>query len=195
MNLSRIIAASLSAVALGCLMACSSSDDSSTAATVRINNDFNDPAITTFQPPWTICKSSYQGVEFGKIEIGKTSDPHDVPAGLDYVLMVAAWNDPTCSADKSLPIATKNKEEVVSGQTRTIAVAMSNHQGPCPPEGVPPIPEEQYNRILQLWPEYSFKAYADRALNTQCAGSTPTDGGTEGGTDAETEAGGDANDP
>jgi hypothetical protein len=193
MSLSRIVSCLLGAAALASLVACSS-DDASTVAHVQINNDFNDPAITTYQPPWTICKSSYQGAEFGKIALGGTSDAHDVPAGLDYVLMVAAWDDPTCSASKSLPIATASKEEVVSGQTRTIAVAMSNHQGPCPPEGVAPIPQEQYDRILQLWPEYDFKAYADRALNTQCAGSSTTDGGTEGGADATAEAGGDAGD-
>ncbi len=179
----------LAAIPLG--VACSSSDDASDVAHVQLQNDFNDPKITGFQPPWTICKSSYQGVEFGKIEIGKTSDVLDVPAGLDYVLMVAAWDDPTCSPAKSLPIATANREEVVSGQTRTIAVAMTNHQGPCPPEGVPPIQQEQYDRILKLWPEYNFKAYADRALNSQCAGSggSSGDGGTEGGSEAGADAG------
>jgi hypothetical protein len=172
--------------------ACSSSDSSSDVAHVQLMNDFNDPQITTFQPPWTICKSSYQGIEFGKIELGKTSDSHDVPAGLDYLLMVAAWDDPTCEPSHCLPIATKNKEEVVSGQTRTIAIAMTNHQGPCPPEGVPPIPQEQYDRIVKLWPEYGFKAYADRAQNAQCAGSggSSGDGGTDGGEEAGADAAG-----
>lgn len=191
MTIARIVALLLGAASLASLVACSSSDDGSSVAHVQIKNDFNDPQITGFQPPWTICKSSYQGVQFGKIEIGKTSDAHDVPAGLDYVLMVAAWNDPTCGPAKSLPIATKNKEEVVSGQTRTISVAMTNHQGPCPPQGVPPMPQEQYDRILKLWPEYNFKAYADRAQNTQCAGSggSSGDGGTDGGTEAGADAG------
>jgi hypothetical protein len=186
----------LAAAVVASVAACSS-DDGSGVAHVRLQNDFNDPEVAAFQPPWTICKSSYQGAEFGKIELGKTSDAHDVPAGLDVVLMVAAWDDPTCDPAHSLPIATKSKEEVVSGQTRTIAIAMTNHQGPCPPEGVPPIPEEQYNRILKLWPQYNFKAYADRALNAQCAGSGAggNDGGAEGGADAATEAGGDAGDP
>ena len=183
MNSSRIPNLSFGIAALASLAACGSSDDTSSPAHVRIMNDFNDPQITSFQPPWTICKSSFQGVEFGKIEIGQTSDTQDVPPGLDYVLMVAAWDDPSCSPAKSLPIATKNKEEVVSGQTRTIAVGMTNHQGPCPPEGVPPIPQEQYDRILALWPEYGFMPYADRMQNAQCAGSGTDSGdaGTEGG--------------
>ncbi len=184
----RSVAVSLvGALALASLAACGGSDNGSGVARVQIQNDFNDPQITGFQPPWTICRSSYQGVEFGKIDIGATSDPQDVPAGFDNVLMVAAWDDPSCDPAHSLPIATKNKEEVVSGQTRTIAVAMSNHQGPCPPEGVVPIPEETYDRILALWPEYHFKAYADRAQNPQCAGSggSSGDAGTEGGTDTD----------
>ncbi len=190
MKLSRIANLSFVIAALASLVACgSSSDDTSNPAHVRVMNDFNNPQITSFQPPWTICKSSFQGVEFGTIEIGQTSDEHDVPAGLDYVLMVAAWDDPTCDPAKSLPIATKNKEEVVSGQTRTIAVGMTNHQGPCPPEGVPPIPQEQYDRILALWPEYGFQPYANRMQNSQCTGSGAgsVDAGTEGG--AEDDAG------
>ncbi|MBI5536957.1 MAG: hypothetical protein HY898_29825 [Deltaproteobacteria bacterium] len=196
MNLSRLAALPLSAFALASIVACGSSDgDDPGVATVQLKNDFGNPQITGFQPPWTICKSAYQGGQFGKIEIGQTSAAVQVPAGVDYVLMVAAWNDPTCSPEKSLPISTKNVEEVVGGQTRTIAIGMTNHQGPCPPEGVPPIPLEQYNRILQLWPEYGFKAYAERAQNSQCAGSVTTDGGAEGGADSGVEAGDDAGDP
>lgn len=189
MNVSLLLATSLGAAALLSLAACGSDDsedDGSGTATVQLKNDFNNPEITGFQPPWTICKSSYQGVQLGKVEIGQSSAAVQVPAGLDYVLMVAAWGDPSCDPAHSLPIATKVKEEVVGGQTRTIAVGMTNHQGPCPPEGVPPIPEEQYNRILQLWPEYSFKAYADKAQNPQCAGKGgDSDGGTEGGTEGD----------
>jgi hypothetical protein len=81
---------------------------------------------------------------------------------------VAAWDDPTCAPENCLPIASKNEEEVVAGQSRTIAINMPNHQGPCPPEGVPPIPEDQYNRILALWPKYAFKPYEQRAENTEC---------------------------
>ena len=161
-------------------IACSPADDAAGVARVQIRNDFNNPEITGFQPPWTLCKVSYQGVAFGKIEIGQSSPAQDVPAGFDYVLMVAAWDDPGCGPAHSLPLATKVKEEVVGGQTRTIAVGMTNHQGPCPPEGVPPIPEEQYNRILQRWPEYAFQPYADRTMNPQCAGrGNEADGGTE----------------
>jgi hypothetical protein len=155
----------LSVTATLALANCGSSDAGS--AQLLIKNDFNNPA-QAFQPPWTICKSSYLGVEFGQLAAGATSAQKDVVPGLDYVLMVAAWNDPTCSPSKSLPIASKNEEEVVDGQTRTIAINLANHQGACPPEGVAPIPEVQYNRILQLWPELNFKPYAERTQNTQC---------------------------
>ncbi|MBM4396940.1 MAG: hypothetical protein FJ087_14780 [Deltaproteobacteria bacterium] len=131
-------------------------------ATVSIRNGFGE------MPPWTICHANYRDVEFGKIAIGATSGPQKVEAGLDYVLVVAAWKDPDCKPEHCLPIASKNEEEVVDGQTRTIEVAMANHQGPCPPEGVPPIPQKQYERILALYPEYGFKPYADRATNPQC---------------------------
>jgi hypothetical protein len=133
------------------------------SATVSIRNDFGT------MPPWTICHANYLDVEFGTIALGATSDPQMVQPGLDYVLMVAAWDDPTCAPRNCLPIATRTEEEVVDGQTRTVTVAMGNHQGPCPPEGVPPIPQAQYDRILQLYPEYGFKSYADRVQNPQCA--------------------------
>ncbi len=190
MTLPRNVAALLALAAVPLGAACSSSDNGSEVAHVQLKNDFNNPQIKGFQPPWTICKSSFQGVEFGKIESGMSSDAREVPAGLDYVLMVAAWDDPTCDPARSLPIASKVKEEVVSGQTRTIAVGMTNHQGPCPPEGVPPIPQEQYDRILKLWPEYDFKSYADRTHNAQCSGSGGSSG--DGGIDADTLSGADA---
>jgi hypothetical protein len=141
--------------------------DSAGKAHVKIMNDFNNPEMA-YQPPWTICESSYLGVEFGKLGTGETSAEKDVTSGLGYVLMVAAWNDPTCAVENCLPIASRNEEEVVDGQSRTIAINMANHQGPCPPEGVQPIPEAQYNRILELWPEYGFKPYAERTQNTEC---------------------------
>ena len=141
-------------------LGCDSSNGGS--ATVSIKNDFGT------MPPWTICHANYLDVEFGKIAIGATSGSQKVEPGLDFVLMVAAWNDPDCAPAHCLPIATSTEEEVVDGQTRTITVAMANHQGPCPPEGVPPIPQAQYERILQLYPEYGFKSYADRATNPQC---------------------------
>ena len=141
--------------------------DGTSKAHVSIMNDFNNPQMS-FQPPWTICRSSYLGVDFGGIAIGATSPQKDVEPGLDFVLMVAAWDDTTCAAAHALPIATANEEEVVDGQTRTIAINMANHQGACPPEGVAPIPEAQYDRILQLWPEFGFQPYAQRTQNTEC---------------------------
>ena len=108
-------------------------------------------------------------MDFGPIALDATSTELEVPAGLDYVLMVAAWNSPTCEDASTVPLATKVEEEVVPGQHRTIAINLANHQGPCPPEGVPPIPEAQYERIRALWPEYDFPAYADRATLPQCA--------------------------
>jgi len=137
------------------------------SALVKVKNDFNNPEMS-FQPPWTICRSSYLGVDFGQLGTGETSAEKKVTPGLDYVLMVAAWDDATCAAANSLPIASKNEEEVVDGQSRTVAINLANHQGACPPQGVAPIPEAQYNRILQLWPEFGFKAYAERTQNTQC---------------------------
>lgn len=142
-------------------------EENETVANVRIQNDFNNPEMT-FQPPWTICESSYLGVDFGKVTLDASSAELEVPAGLDYVLMVAAWDDPECNPENCLPIASRNEEETVDGQTRTIDINLPNHQGPCPPEGVEPIPEELYNRILALWPQYNFKPYADRAENPEC---------------------------
>jgi hypothetical protein len=153
---------------LGTILLAGCGSDTSNTATVAIKNDFNNPAIVGFQPPWTICQSSYRGVSFGQILIGATSVQKDVEAGIDNVLMVAAWDDPTCDPAHSLPIASAIAEETVPGQQRTIAIGMTNHQGPCPPEGVPPIPRALYDRILALWPEYNFKPYDQRTENTQC---------------------------
>jgi hypothetical protein len=136
-------------------------------AYASIKNDFNNPEMPK-RPPWTICRSSYLGVEFGKIDLDGVSFEQEVQAGLDYVLMVAAWDDPTCSAESSLPIASKNEEEIVPGQHRTISINMANHQGPCPPEGVAPIPQILYDRILALWPEFGFLPYDQRTQNPEC---------------------------
>jgi hypothetical protein len=146
-------------------MGCGSDDSSSAFASIK--NDFNNPAMT-YQPPWTICRSSYLGVEFGGIAIGDTSPEQKVPAGLDNVLLVAAWNDVTCNPENCLPLASKNEEEIVAGQHRVIAMNMPSHQGPCPPEGVAPIPETIYNRILALWPEFNFLPYDQRTQNPEC---------------------------
>ena len=162
----KIILFCLVAFCLALLQACEADDDNATAS-VQIKNDFNNPEMD-YQPPWTICQSAYMGVEFGQIRTGQTSSMEKVTTGIDYVLMVAAWNDLTCAPENCLPIASKNQEEVVDGQTRIININMPNHQGPCPPEGVQPVPAAQYNRILALWPEYDFLPYAQRAQNAQC---------------------------
>lgn len=157
-----VFSAVISSIVLSC-----GTNPSNDPTVVRIKNNFNDTTEAR-RPPWTICKCSYRGVEFGKILQGDTSAAHEVEAGLDYVLMVAAWADTACSTSNCLPIASKIEEEVVEGQTRVISIQASNHQGPCPPQGIEPIPENLYNRILALWPEYGFEAYANRTLNPQC---------------------------
>ncbi len=146
------------------VMGCGSENGS---ALVKVQNDFDNPEMD-FQPPWTICESSYLDVDFGTILTGETSEQQEVFPGLGHVLMVAAWNDPTCAPENCLPIASRNEEEVVDGQTRTIAINLANHQGPCPPEGVQPIPQDLYDRIVALWPEYNFTSYEERTQNTQC---------------------------
>lgn len=174
-----------SGVFVGLLLAalgCGSEAEETERATIQLKNDFDNPDMA-YQPPWTICESSYLGVEFGKLELGETSDPQTVPPGLDYVLIVGAWDDPTCAPEHCLPLASKDEEEVVDGQTRTIALSMPNHQGPCPPEGIEPIPEAQYERIRELWPAYGFAPYAERTENAQCSpsGGSPGAAGAGGG--------------
>ncbi len=143
---------------------CGSEDD---VAYASIKNDFNN-AEMSFQPPWTICRSSYLGVDFGPIPLDATSPEKEVKPGLDYVLLVAAWNDPTCAATNALPIASKNEEEIVVGQHRSIAINLASHQGSCPPEGVAPMPQSAYDRILALWPEFGFLPYDQRTQNPEC---------------------------
>ena len=140
--------------------------DSATAF-ASIKNDFNNPGMT-YQPPWTICRSAYLDVDFGPIGIGDTSPEQPVQAGLDNVLLVAAWDDPTCAPENCLPLASKSEEEIVPGQHRVISMNMPSHQGPCPPEGVAPLPEALYNRILARWPEFNFLPYAQRTQNPEC---------------------------
>jgi hypothetical protein len=144
---------------------CGGSDESVGYASIK--NDFNNPQMS-FQPPWTICRSSYLGVDFGPIPLDSASGEREVKPGLDYVLMVAAWKDPACAAEHALPIASKSEEEIVSGQHRTIAINLASHQGSCPPEGVAPIPQVLYDRILALWPELGFLPYAKRTQNLEC---------------------------
>jgi hypothetical protein len=151
--------------------ACGNSSISSDKATAAIFNDFNSTAFD-FSPPWTICQSYYLGTQFGEIALGATSAKKTVDAGSDYVLMVAAWADPTCNPVNCVPIASADPQEIDPGQVETITMDVNDHQGPCPPEGVEPIPEAQYNRIAALWPSYNFYPYAQRAQAKACQ---PTD--------------------
>ena len=81
----------LAVLALAPASGCGS--DSDLPGFASIKNDFNNPAMA-YQPPWTICRSSYMGVDFGTIAIGDTSPEKQVTAGLDYVLLVGAQNNP-----------------------------------------------------------------------------------------------------
>jgi hypothetical protein len=154
----------LLALALLAVGACSGDDP---RAWVRIQNDFANPEAAR-QPPWTICHAWFGGVDFGTIALDASSLEREVDAGLGYVLMVAAWSDPTCQPENCLPIASKVEEETVDGQHRVITIGLTNHQGPCPPEGVQPLPEDLYERIRALAPEYDFEPYATRTDNPQC---------------------------
>jgi len=162
-------AAACMAVLLFSLLAVGCGSDTEDPATVRIENDFDN---TTFerQPPWTICEASYRGAFWTDIGIGETSEPAEATPGLDYVLMVASWEDPSCAPEHCLPLASKNEEETIAGQERTIVINVPNHQGPCPPEalGIEPIPQDLYDRILALWPDYGFLPYDQRRDNPQC---------------------------
>jgi hypothetical protein len=142
-------------------------EEEAQVAYVTLHNDFDNPEMA-FNPPWTICESYYGGASFGKIGIGEMSEEKEVEPGIGYALFVAAWDDPECNIENCLPIASRNEEEVVPDQHRTISINMPNHQGPCPPEGVSPIPRDLYDRILDLWPEYGFLPYDQRTDNTQC---------------------------
>lgn len=153
------------AMMLAFSFACSNDEDSEIAY-VRLHNDFDNPDLPN--PPWTICKAYYNGTFFDKVEIGEIGEEFKVEAGLGYVYMILAWDDPDCNPEHCLPVASRNEEEVVPGQDRTIVLNLPNHQGPCPPQGVEPIPEELYNTILELWPEYGFEPYENRKENPQC---------------------------
>ncbi len=158
----------LALVLVGGLAACGDDDGKGPGmATVRIHNDFDNPDLPR-QPPWTICHAWYNGTYFDKVGWGETSEALEVRAGLGLVYMIAAWDDPTCSEAKMLPIASKIEEETLVGQERTITIGLTNHQGPCPPEGVQPIPEEAYEQVRSLWAQYTFKPYAERTENPQC---------------------------
>lgn len=153
----------------GALVAGCGGSEEKDYAFASIINDFNNPAMS-FQPPWTICRASYLGTDFSEAALaaGQVSAEKQVKAGLDNVLMVAAWADPTCAAAHALPIASKNEEEILPDQHRSIAINLPNHQGACPPEGTAPIPAALYGRILALWPEFGFLPYDQRTFNPQC---------------------------
>lgn len=155
------------ALAAALLASAGCESDQEDPAYVTIHNDFDNPEMS-YNPPWTICDSYYAGTFFGKVGIGEMSEEKEVEPGVNHVLFVAAWDDPECNPENCLPIATRNEEEVVPGQHRTIAINMPNHQGPCPPEGISPIPQELYDRILELWPEYGFLPYDQRTENAEC---------------------------
>jgi hypothetical protein len=164
----RLFPMALTLFATSALIGCGDDDSSGDeTARVALQNDFNNDSFDRM-PPWTICESYYRGTEFGTIGLGETSEQLEVSPGLGYVYMVAAWDDPTCTADNCLPIASRQEEETVPGQTRTIAINVPNHQGPCPPEGVEPIPQGLYDRILELWPQYGFLPYDQRKENPEC---------------------------
>jgi len=161
-SLFPVLAATLLSAAVGC-----GGLEDQEPAYVSIKNDFNNPEMPK-RPQWTLCRSSYLGVDFGRIDLDATSPEQEVQAGLDNVLMAAAWEDPTCAVENMLPIASKNEEEVLPGQHRTIFINMPNHQGPCPPEGVQPIPQVLYDRMLALWPDLGFLPYDQRTQNPEC---------------------------
>jgi hypothetical protein len=169
----RYIASGMISTATGILLlSCTSNGpQQQTTSTVRIKNDFNNDSLfqlTGRKPPWTIARCNYRGVEFGKIHLGETSDAQEVEPGLDYVLIVGCYDDTSCSTQNCLPIASKIEEEVVPGQTRTIALNFPNHWGPCPPLGVDSIPSILYNRIRDLYPEFGFMPDSLRRHNLQC---------------------------
>lgn len=151
------------------LLAAGCGADSEDPALVRLENDFDNPDFER-QPPWTICEATYQGATWQDVGQGQTSAEAKAEPGLDYVLMVAAWDDPDCDPDNCLPLASANEEETVAGQQRTIVLNVPNHQGPCPPEhlGIEGMPQELYDRVLERWPEYGFLPYDQRRENTQC---------------------------
>ena len=140
--------------------------DDEAFATVTLENDFDDPDFP--MPPWTICEAHYGGTYYDEaLSPGDVGTAQPVDPGLDYVYMVASFGDPSC--ESPAPLATRMEEETLPGQTRTIAISVPNHQGPCPPMGVPPIPEAQYERVRELFPEYDFPPYAERLSLPLCS--------------------------
>jgi len=157
-----LIAAIVGPATVGC------GDDGAGSAQVAIENDFDNPTFDA-QPPWTICDAWFQGTYFGLIPRGERSEVMDVEPGVGLVYMVAAFADPTCAPENTLPLATVMDEEAIAGVERTVFINLPNHRGPCPPRmDIPPIPEDSYDRVLELFPDYAFEPYADRGQNPQC---------------------------
>ena len=102
---------------LGLAFAAGCGSDDSGAAFASIKNDFNNPAMA-YQPPWTICQSSYLGVDFGTIAIGDTSPEKQVTAGLDYVLLVGAWSDRPAAPQLPCPWRARARKRSFRGSTK-----------------------------------------------------------------------------
>lgn len=140
-------------------------------AVVTLINDFNNPDAAR-QPPWILCDASYNGTDLAldpPLAGGEASEPVEVEPGLARVLMVASWGDAACTPDTTLPLVTAVEEETLPGQTRDILVGLPNHRGPCPPEGIEPMAEADYDAVLAAFPDYGFEPYATREANPQCA--------------------------
>ena len=161
-----------SLIALGPLSACGDTeadDDAPETAVVTLENAFQN--AEGMGPKWTICEAWYNGTRFETaLAPGESTEPTEVEPGLSWVLMTAAWDDPTCADEATQVIlSTAQQEETVPGQARTIQLTAPNHRGPCPPEGVPPITEAAWNEALEVFADYDFPPYADRATIAGCA--------------------------
>lgn len=151
---------------LALLMACGAEEP----AVVTLVNAFDDPDAPR-QPPWTLCEAAYLDGRFTEaLEPGESSAPVEVEAGLDFVYMVASFGDPSCPEDSVNPLVSAVEEETVPGQTRDLTIALANHRGPCPPEGVEPMSEAAYETVRELWPDLDFPPFAERNTLSLCAG-------------------------
>lgn len=159
--------AALFSLMIGFAGGCSGSNhDDVTTATVRLRNDL---AVPDAAPQvWTVCRSSFLGVDFGTIDARGNSPPRTVEPGLDYVLTIAALNDPQCDATNALPLASVRQEGVVDGQSRTIAINAGGYQSPCASGTTGPMAKPAYDRIVALWPEYGFLPYDRLGENAAC---------------------------
>jgi hypothetical protein len=155
------------ALALSFLLGCAPADD---PALVTLVNAFDDPDAPR-QPPWTICEAAYLDARFdAALAPGEASDPTEVEAGLGPVYMVASFGDPACPEANLSPLVSAVEEETLPGQERDLTIALANHRGPCPPEGVEPMSEAAWDAVRERWPELDFPAFADRDTIALCAG-------------------------